>query len=181
MEKFKNKKVILGVTGGVAAYKAADFCSKLVKADAEVHVIMTKNALEFVGKATFEALTHNPVRTSLFNEKDDFYPHLNASNKADIVIVMPATANIIGKAANGLADDLLSTILISVSCPVILCPAMNHRMWINPVVQINTSRLKEFGFHFIYPEKGNLACGEEGVGRLANIQTIFDECAKKIK
>lgn len=171
----KGKNILLGVTGGIAAYKAADLCSRLVKAHAGVDVIMTEHALNFITPNTFEALCHRKVTTDTFDRNHPFeVEHIALADKADCVIIAPATANIIGKLANGIADDMLSTTLLACECPKLIAPAMNTHMWNNPIVQDNIRRLKDYGFIIIEPESGHLACGYDGSGKLADPSVIVD-------
>jgi len=173
------KMIVLGVTGGVAVYKAADICSALVKRGADVHVIMTEHAKWFVGPGTFRALTNNQVITGLFDEPEHYeIQHVALAERADVMLIAPATANIIGKIAAGIADDMLSTTVSAMKCPVIIAPAMNCRMWTNPVVQENVGKLQALGYRFVGPESGRLACGEVGVGRLASAQEIVAEVVR---
>ena len=168
------KTIILGVTGGIAAYKAAEICSTLVKSGATVHVVMTESAAHFVGPATFRALTGTQVITSMWDEPSEYeIAHVSLPEKADLFLVAPATANIIGKVASGIADDMLSTMLMATTAPVIFAPAMNCKMWENPIVQANVERLKSLGYLFVDPGTGRLACGTEGVGRLAPVDDII--------
>lgn len=172
------KSITLGITGGIAAYKGADIASRLVKEGAEVRVIMTRSASKFIGKATIEALTGGPVYTELFEGPEGWLiPHIKLAREADLVLVAPATANIIGKAAHGLADDLLSTALLAATCPVIICPAMNINMYENKIVQDNLRRLGQFGYHIMEPDEGRLACGDAGRGRLPDPACIVDQVA----
>lgn len=178
------KTIVLGVTGGIAAYKAAEICSTLVKAGGSVHVVVTEHATRFVGPVTFRALTGNQVITSLWDEPREYeIAHISLPDKADAFLIAPATANILGKIASGVADDMLSTMVMATSAPVILAPAMNFRMWENPVVKANVERLESLGYVFVNPEVGRLACGEEGVGRLAEpkkiVQAVIDCLEKK--
>lgn len=167
------KTIILGVTGSIAAYKAAEIASQLVKAEADVHVIMTAAACAMVGPATFRALTGNPVLVNVFDEpKASEIIHVALPESADLMVIAPATANIIGKIANGIADDMLTTAALVTRCPVLIAPAMNSRMYSNAVVIGNMDRLKNLGWQFIEPGTGRLACGEEGVGRLADPSII---------
>ena len=169
------KTVVLGITGGIAAYKAADLSSKLVQAGAEVRVIMTKSATEFITPLTFRSLTNRPVVTDMFELASEFsLEHIGLAEAADVVAIVPATANIIAKLAAGIADDILSTTVLATTAPVILAPAMNDNMYKNPVTQENLSRLKDRGFTVIGPEEGRLASGKIGVGRLADTGKIFD-------
>lgn len=168
------KVVLLGITGGIAAYKGAELARLLVKAGAEVHVVMTAHAQEFITPLTFQALTGNPVHTDLFNlyqEKE--IGHISLADRADLVVVAPATANLIGKVAAGLADDLLTTTLMATKAPVLFAPAMNVNMWDNPICQRNQKQLLDAGYHFIEPVSGLLACGWEGKGKLPDPEDIF--------
>ncbi len=170
----KGRRICLGVTGCIAAYKSAELASTLVQRQAEVRVVMTESATRLVGPATFEALTGGPVYTSLWHaESSSRMQHISLADWAEVVVVAPATANIIGKTACGIADDLLSTLLITVDVPVLFAPAMNVRMWKNRIVQSNVERLRANGYRFIDPEEGFLACGAVGVGRLANPERIL--------
>jgi phosphopantothenoylcysteine decarboxylase/phosphopantothenate--cysteine ligase len=171
----ENKSIILGVSGGIAAYKSVELLRLLIKNGAKVRVIMTQNALEFVGSTTFEALSGQPVCTSLFEKDGDAsVRHIEWANEADAVVIVPATANIIGKLANGVADDALSTFMLAVTCPVMLCPSMNTHMFENKAVQRNLERLKADGHFVIDPESGELACGTTGPGRLPEPEDILD-------
>ena len=168
------KKILLGVSGGIAAYKAGYIASALVQRGADVHVVMTEHAVELVGPATFWALTSNPVITDLFEPPTQHeITHVSLAESADLLLVAPATANIIGKLANGIADDALSTMALVVRCPVIIAPAMNVNMYTNPIVVANVDRLRQHDWIIFEPEAGRLACGEEGVGRLADPADIL--------
>ncbi|MDO9209541.1 MAG: bifunctional phosphopantothenoylcysteine decarboxylase/phosphopantothenate--cysteine ligase CoaBC, partial [Deltaproteobacteria bacterium] len=172
----KGRKIVLGVTGGIAAYKAAELARELVKAQAEVHVVMTRNAQAFIAPLTFQTLSGNPVTTELFNLiAESEIGHISLADRAEVLVIAPATANIIGKIAGGIADDLLTTIVMATKAPVLLAPAMNVHMWENPICQENIQKLRQRGYHFIHPEAGELACGYEGKGRLAEISTIVEE------
>ncbi|MDP2647113.1 MAG: bifunctional phosphopantothenoylcysteine decarboxylase/phosphopantothenate--cysteine ligase CoaBC [Desulfobacterales bacterium] len=171
----KDKNIILGVCGGIAAYKSVELLRLLKKGQANVRVIMTRNALHFVGPLTFEALSGTAVCTSLFTANDPAaIRHIDWAAAADAVVVAPATANIIGKIAGGLADDALSTFLLAVTCPVILCPSMNTHMYENKAMQRNLQRLKADGLLVLAPESGQLACGTTGPGRLPEPEVILD-------
>lgn len=181
-EDLAGKTIILGVTGSIAAYKAAEITSLLVKLGADVHVMMTKSACELIAPATFRALSRNPVLVSVWDEpKSDKIIHISLPEKADLFLVAPATANIIGKFANGIADDMLTTAALVVRCPMMIAPAMNPRMYSNPVVIGNLDRLKNLGWVCIEPELGRMACGEEGVGRLAEPATIVAKAIAALK
>ena len=171
--RYAGKTAIVGVTGSIAAYKAAELVSRLVKAGIDVHVIMTQNATKLIGPATFRALTSNPVLVDVFDEpREREIVHVSLPDRADVFIIAPATANVIGKLANGIADDMLTTAALAAKCPKIVAPAMNVNMWENPIVIANIDRLRSFGFTIIEPESGRLACGYEGAGRLANVEKI---------
>jgi len=171
-----NKKIVLGVTGGIAAYKAAELVRELVRAKAQVFVIMTRSAREFVTPLTFQTLSGNPVSTDLFSLiEESEIGHISLADRADILVIAPATANIIGKIAGGIADDMLSTVVFATQAPVLLAPAMNVHMWENPICRENLQKLRARGYHFIDPEAGELACGYEGKGRLAEIPAIVEE------
>ena len=152
------KKVVLGITGSIAAYKMANVASMLVKQNCDVHVIMTENATQFITPVTFETLTKNPCLVDTFERKTPVeIHHLTLGQTADLLMVAPASANVLGKIANGIADDLLTSTVIAATCPVIAAPAMNSYMYQNPIVQENIRRLKELGYTMIEPEKGRLA------------------------
>ncbi|MBP1718403.1 MAG: phosphopantothenoylcysteine decarboxylase [Deltaproteobacteria bacterium] len=170
------KKIVLGVTGGIAAYKAAELVRELVRAKALVYVIMTRSAQEFVTPLTFQTLSGNPVSTDLFSLiEESEIGHISLADRADILVIAPATANMIGKIANGIADDMLSTVVFAARAPVLLAPAMNVHMWENAICRENIEKLRARGFHFVDPEVGELACGYEGKGRLAEIPAITEE------
>ncbi|AXI09032.1 bifunctional phosphopantothenoylcysteine decarboxylase/phosphopantothenate--cysteine ligase CoaBC [Oceanobacillus zhaokaii] len=173
------KNILLGVAGGIAAYKACALTSKLTQKGANVKVVMTKSATEFVSPLTFQALSRNPVYTDTFDEKDpNKIAHIDLADWADIVIIAPASANIIGKIANGIADDMLSTTLLATKASVYVAPAMNVNMYGHPAVMKNMQQLDEWGYHFIEPGAGYLACGWIGKGRLEEPETIIDVLEK---
>jgi len=175
MQPLQGKRIVLGVAGGIAAYKAAALTSKLTQAGAEVHVILTANALQFVQPATFQALSHQPVHVDTFAEPDPrVIAHIDLADRADLVLIAPATANLIGKMANGIADDMLTTTVLATKAPVWVAPAMNVNMYAHPAVQANMRRLAEYGYQFIEPGEGLLACGWIGKGRLAEPEEIVD-------
>jgi phosphopantothenoylcysteine synthetase/decarboxylase len=185
-----NVNVLLGVTGGIAAYKSVDLAGKLITAGARVNTIMTENACYLVGPKSFEAITNSRVFTTLWSAPSEFQiGHIALIEWADIFVVAPATANIIGKAANGICDDLLSSVICAGSPlidsgAVLLAPAMNNNMWANPAVQKNVKTLEEMGFQLIGPAEGRLACGTEGIGRMSEPQEILEaieKIASKIK
>jgi phosphopantothenoylcysteine decarboxylase/phosphopantothenate--cysteine ligase len=171
----KDKQVILGVTGGIAAYKAVELLRLLTKAGAHVHVIMTRSAQEFIAPLTFQTLSGNPVHTELFNLiSEQEIGHISLADRADLFIIAPATANIIGKIASGIADDLLTTTVMATRAPVLIAPAMNVNMYTNPIYRENEEKLRRFGYLFVPPVKGSLACGWEGDGKLASPESIFE-------
>ncbi|MCM3472951.1 bifunctional phosphopantothenoylcysteine decarboxylase/phosphopantothenate--cysteine ligase CoaBC [Brevibacillus borstelensis] len=169
------KQIVLGVSGGIAAYKAAALTSKLTQAGALVRVIMTQNAAKFVQPLTFQALSHGPVYTDIFEEPEpSVISHIDLADKADLVLIAPATANVIGKMANGIADDMLTTTVLATKAPVMLAPAMNVNMYHHPAVAQNLQKLTDFGYRFIEPGEGLLACGWVGKGRLAEPEEIVE-------
>ena len=176
-----NKKVLLGVSGGLAVYKALDVISRLKKKGIEVKVIMTKSATEFVTPLSFQSLSENPVVIDMFDEPKAWeIQHISLAKWADLVVVVPATANIIGKVANGIADDMLSTTIMATKAEVIFCPAMNTNMYENKIVQKNMATLKDLGYGFINPASGRLACGDIGRGKLENTEIIAEKIIKKL-
>ena len=173
------RNLVVGVCGGIAAYKAVEAVSRLKKLGAEIDVIMTENAARFVTPLTFRSITHRPVITDMFAEPNNWdIQHITLAKKADLIIVAPATANIIGKAANGIADDMLSTTLMATRGLVLFVPAMNNNMYENPIVQQNIKKLTELGYHFMEPEIGMLAEGTSGKGRLPEPSDIVAEACK---
>ena len=176
-----NKKVLLGVSGGIAVYKALDVISRLKKKGIEVKVIMTKSATEFVTPLSFQSLSENPVVIDMFDEPKAWeIQHISLAKWADLVVVVPATANIIGKVANGIADDMLSTTIMATKAEVIFCPAMNTNMYENKIVRKNMATLKDLGYGFINPASGRLACGDIGRGKLENTEIIAEKIIKKL-
>lgn len=172
----KGKEIVLGVSGGIACYKSAELVRELTRRGAGVQVVMTKNAREFIRPLTFEALTGRPVIIDLFKPGQEAQmAHIKVARQADLLVIAPATANIMGKMAWGIADDPLTTILLATRSPVLIAPAMNAVMYENPVVQENLKRLRERGYFIVGPEAGELACGEEGYGRLAGVEAIVWE------
>lgn len=175
LDMLDGKKVLLGVAGGIAVYKAVALTSKLTQAGADVRVIMTENATEFVTPLTFQAISRNPVYTDTFDEKDPAkIAHIDLADWADFVLLAPATANIIGKIANGIADDMLTTTLLATEAPVYVAPAMNVHMYQHPAVIKNLRTLDNWGYRFIEPGDGYLACGYIGKGRLEEPENIVD-------
>jgi len=174
-ERLDSREIVVGVTGGIAAYKAAELVSCLRQRGAAVTVVMTAAACRFVQPLTFAVLSGRRVIADLFDRPDQYeVEHIALAQKTDLAIIAPATANFLGKAAAGIADDALSTAMLSLSCPIVVAPAMNHRMWNNPVVQRNLQRLRELGYHMVEPQEGWLACGEKGIGRLADVEAILE-------
>ena len=170
----KDKKIVIGITGGIAAYKAAELVSSLVKQGALLKTIMTKNAMEFISPLTFETLSGNPVYYDMFSRAGSWeIDHISLAKWADVLAVVPATANIIGKVCHGIADDLLSTTIMATQAQVIFAPAMNTNMYNNPIVQGNIEALKKKGYFFISPAEGRLACGDVGEGKLAGLDDIL--------
>jgi len=171
----KNKNIVIGITGGIACYKACEIISYLVREGANVDVIMTKNATEFITPLTIETLSKNKVVIDMFAKKEHIeVEHISLARKADLVLVVPATANIIGKVANGIADDMLSTTIMATTSKVVFAPAMNNEMYNNRIVQDNIKKLKDYGYEFINPVEGNLACGYKAIGKLAKKETIIE-------
>ena len=176
-EPFQDKTIALGVTGGIAAYKSVELLRLLTKAGARVRVIMTDNARWFVGPGTFQALSGLPVCTSVFEEGDASIRHIDWAKETELAVIAPATANVIGKLANGIADDALTTFMLAVTAPVMICPAMNTHMYEHPAVQRNLDILQGYGHHIVEPDAGSLACGTVGPGRLAPPENILEEAA----
>lgn len=182
-----SREIVLGVTGGIAAYKAADFCSKLVQAGYCVTVVMTAAAERFIGATTFEALTGRPVHREMFVPQEGFQQgeHIGLARRAELVVIAPASADFIGKLANGLADDLLSTLVLATTAPILVAPAMNCEMWAKSAVQRNVTQLRADGCRIVEPGTGWLSCGQIGQGRMAEpvdiqkaIKAILDEAPK---
>ena len=170
-------KVVLGVTGSIAAYKACELVRLLVKRGDDVHVVMTEHARAFVTPLTFQTLSRNPVECDLFADPQDWKPgHVSLAAAADLVVVAPATANILAKMAHGLADDLLSSTLLATKAPVVVAPAMNTGMWENPATQANVATLAARGVRIVSPGVGDLACGTAGAGRMAEPDEILSAC-----
>lgn len=172
----EKKCVCIGVSGGIAVYKALDIISALKKKDIDVRVIMTESATKFVTPLSFQSLSQNMVVTDMFAEPKAFeIQHISLAKRADVFLVAPATANIIGKVANGISDDMLSTTIMATRAKVIFAPAMNTNMYENPIVQDNIEKLKKYGYEFIEPASGRLACGDLGKGKLADVNTIVEK------
>ncbi len=176
-----NKTVVLGVTGSIAAYKTAGLASALKKQHCDVHVIMTKNACEIITPLTFERLTGNKCMVDTFDKINQFeVEHIAIAQKADMFMIAPATANIIGKVANGIADDMLSTTIMATKAPVYFAPAMNTNMYTNPIFQDNMKKLESFGYHMITPATGYLACGDTGIGKMPEPDTLLQYILKEL-
>jgi phosphopantothenoylcysteine decarboxylase/phosphopantothenate--cysteine ligase len=172
----KGREIVVGISGGIAAYKTAHLVSRLVQAGAGVSAVMTEHATRFVGPLVFQTLTSRPVYTDLFAPPEGYQTkHVALADRAELVVVAPATANLLGKLAHGIADDLLSTLLLAVDVPVLLAPAMNVRMWNHPAVRANVAVLRARGVRMVGPEEGRLACGAKGEGRMAEPEDIFTE------
>ncbi len=171
----KNKTIVVGVTGSIAAFKAAQLVSDLVKQHCDVHVVMTHNAVNFINPVTFETLTKNKCLTETFDRDHEFHvTHVSLPQKADLMMIAPASANIIGKLANGIADDMLSTMALAATCPIMVAPAMNKEMYLNPIVQENIEKLRSHGFLFVEPTVGRLACDTVGIGKLADVDILLE-------
>ena len=177
----KGKTVVLGVTGSIAAYKMANVASMLVKMHADVHVIMTQNACQFITPVTFETLTGNKCMVDTFDRNFQFHvAHISIAKKADVVLVAPASANVIGKLANGIADDMLTTTVMACTCKIIVAPAMNTNMYHNPILQDNLKKLAGYGYEIIAPAKGMLACRDEGDGKMPSEDVLVNYIVREI-
>ncbi|HEV8720108.1 MAG TPA: bifunctional phosphopantothenoylcysteine decarboxylase/phosphopantothenate--cysteine ligase CoaBC [Candidatus Binatia bacterium] len=175
-------RIVLGVTGGIACYKAVELVRLLVKTGYRVQVIMTRGAVEFVTPLTFQTMSGNPVATETFNlTQESEIGHINLADSADLFVIAPATANVIGKFANGIADDLLTTVLMATQAPVLIAPAMNVHMYENPILQENLRKLRRLGYHVMEPAEGFLACGYEGKGRLPDAEKIAEAIGGLLK
>ena len=177
-------KIVLGVTGSIAAHKAADLASLLTKAKCDVRVVMTADAQQFITPLPFKTLTRNPVVTNLYDEDEGWKPtHISLADEADLLIIAPATANVIAKLAHGLADDALSCIALALNpkAKILIAPAMNGKMWQHAATQANVATLKKRGAEFIGPDEGMLSCGYEGVGRLWPVEKIAERVLAKLK
>lgn len=179
-----SKKIVLGVTGSIAAYKAADVTSQLTKAGYDVRVILTSDAQKFITPLVFKTLSRNPVMTDLYDEDEDWKPaHIKLADEADLLLIAPATANILAKMAHGIADDALSCVALALNtkAKLIIAPAMNGKMWLHAATQQNVAILKSRGVEFIGPEEGLLSCGYEGVGRLWPVDEIIQSTLNILK
>jgi len=174
-------RILLGVSGSIAAYKGADLCSRLARAGHEVTVVMTRAATELVTPLTFAALTARPVLTDMFKREEwAKVEHIDLTDRAELLVLAPATANLLGKAAHGIGDDLLTTVLLSAASPVLAAPAMNPRMWDNPLVRENVERLRKAGWEILEPGEGSVACGHVGQGRMREPAEIHEAVDKML-
>lgn len=172
-------EILVGISGGIAAYKTAELVSKLVQEGAGVSVVMTETASRFIGRTTFEALTGRPVHTGMFDPSEHYVgEHIGLPRRANLIVIAPATADLLARLAHGHADDLLSTLCLAASCPVLLAPSMNTVMWSKPAVQRNVDQLRADGYLFAEPESGWLSCREQGSGRMCNVNDLFDTIAR---
>ena len=177
----KGKTILLGVTGSIAAYKMANVASMLIKKGADVHVIMTKNATNFINPITFETLTNHKCLVDTFDRNFEFnVEHVSIAKAADVVLIAPATANVIGKLANGIADDMLTTTVMACTCPILVSPAMNTNMYNNPIFQDNMKRLESYGYKMIEPGTGRLACRDVGAGKLPSEEILVEQIEKTL-
>ena len=174
MNEAVKKEILLGITGGIAAYKSATIVSRLTQIGIGVSVVMTRSAVKLVAPQTFEALSGRPVRYSVFGTQMS-HTHIELARSADLFCIAPATANILAKAANGIADDLVSTLVLSFDKPILFAPAMNSVMWNKPSVQRNVRQLQNDGMFFIGPDAGHLSCGEAGIGRMTEPDSIIEK------
>ncbi len=178
-DNLKGKTIVLGIASSIAIYKAADLTSRLVKSGANVKVIMTRNACRLMSARIFQTLSKNKVYTSMWEDVEDWHPeHISLAESADLLLVAPATANVIGCFASGIAHDMLTTVFLASSAPVLIAPAMNCKMYDNAIVRRNIETLRSAGVEFVDPEEGMLACGMEGRGRLADIEKIISAANK---
>ena len=176
--KLNNKTIVLGITGSIAAYKAAEICSRLTELGAVVYPIMTESASRFIQPLTLQILSKKPVLTDLWQESDHNQPnHIEIADRADLLLVAPASADCIARFALGQSSDLLSTVHLATKAPVVIAPAMNGKMYEHSATQANISILRERKYHFVEPERGLLACGYEGLGKLAQIETILEKAS----
>lgn len=174
----RGRTVVVGVSGGIAAYWAVELIGTLRARGVDVRVVMTENAERFITPLTIQTVSGNEVLTDMFKGNSDGVSHITYARKADFIIIAPATANVIGKIANGIADDALSCIVMATTASVLICPSMNSDMWSNPIVQENVKKLRRHGYRFVGPERGEMACGGIGVGRLAGIEAIISRLAE---
>ena len=178
----KKKTILLGVTGSIAAYKACDIISLLKKEGFDVKVLLTKEAKEFVTALTMQTLSQNKIITDMFELPDEWNPvHTSLAKEADLVMIAPATANIIAKIASGICDDILTCTVFATSAPIVIAPAMNEKMYKHTITQANIQKLKKVGYHFVGPIKGHLACGCEDIGHIADINDIVKEAKRLLR
>ena len=178
----KGKTIVLGVTGGIAAYKTAELTRRLVEEGAEVHVMMTRAAREFITPLTLQTLSGHPVHTDLFNlTQEQEIGHISIADRADAIVIAPATADILAKVAHGICDDLVTTVICATEAPVLFAPSMNVHMWENPITQENCEKLRGHGYGILEPDSGSLACGYEGKGRLPEPEKLIQEIEKLLK
>jgi phosphopantothenoylcysteine decarboxylase/phosphopantothenate--cysteine ligase len=178
----KTKEIILGVTGSIAAYKACEIINRLKKLKINVTVVMTKDAEEFITPLSLQTLSGNKVIRELFALPDNIEPlHISLAQRCDLLLIAPATANIIAKLAAGIADDALTALAISTRAPIMLCPAMNENMFKHKITRENIARLKKAGYRFVGPKTGHLVCGEKGIGHIADVQTIVSETMRALR
>ncbi|MGE5307910.1 MAG: flavoprotein [Deltaproteobacteria bacterium] len=178
----KNREIILGVTGSVAIYKACDITRRLKERGLSVTVVMTQEATKFISPVLFQSLSGNKVYTDMFGQPDEWeIEHVSLADRASVVAIAPATANIIGKLAGGICDDMLTCVVCATKAPVVICPAMNENMYRNRAVQENCKRLRSFGYSFVEPKKGELACGKIGIGCLAEVDIIVRDISGLLK
>jgi phosphopantothenoylcysteine decarboxylase len=180
-DPFAGREILVGVTGGIAAYKVADLVSKLVQRQARVSVVMTRGARKFIGPTTFEALTNRPVLSSMYASKEHpFGEHIGLARRADLYLIAPASANTLAKLAGGFAGDLVSILALTMTRPVLVAPAMNNEMWSKPAVARNVRQLREDGVHIVEPDSGWLSCGAVGPGRMADVGEILAAVAARL-
>ena len=181
MGELSGKTILVGVTGGIAAYKTPNLVSMLVQQGADVHVLLTENAKNIIPPVPFEALTGNRCLTSPFERSDPpVIHHIALAKKADMVIIAPASADVIGKCANGIADDMLTSTILACQCPVYFAPAMNDRMYVNSIVQENMEKLRRHGWHQIDPVSGHLACGTDGLGKMPDPKELYQYVRREL-
>ncbi len=177
----KNKTIVLGVTGGIAAYKSAEIVRSCVQAGADVHVMMTRAAKEFITPLTLQTLSGHPVHSELFDlTQEQEIGHISLADRADLIVIAPASADILAKTAHGICDDLITTVLCATRAPVLFAPAMNVHMWENPITQENVKKLQKHGYRFLEPAIGDLACGYTGKGRLPDPEKILEAISKMV-
>ncbi|MBN1622194.1 MAG: phosphopantothenoylcysteine decarboxylase [Endomicrobiales bacterium] len=181
MERNKKREILLGVCGGIAAYKVPELIRMLDAMNADVKCILTKNGSKFVTPLTLQTISGNKVYEGMFNSHDFDVEHISLAKQADLLVIVPATADVISRLACGRAEDLLSSVALSTKSPILVCPSMNENMWLHPATKKNVDILNEYGYKFVFPEKGKLACGDEGMGRLADLNKIVDEIKKILK